>query len=72
MADTKATIELFKYLVDTMKKMSILQNDFLDYISNNSENKSYIYVYNNILNKKSILKHDEELLKKLLKTFHDK
>ncbi len=72
LADTKATIELFRFLVDKMKKMSKLKWDFLDYIANNSENNSYKYVYNNILNQKSIIKSDENLLKKLLKIFNKK
>jgi len=55
-----------------MKKMSTTKCNFLDYVANNSENSSYKYVYNNVLDKKSILKNDEELLKKLLKIFNNK
>ena len=67
--DTLATIKLFKFLVDKMKKMSTKQNIFFEYIANILEDKNLKFVYNEILNNNTKLITASDFIKEFLKIF---
>ncbi len=70
--DTHATIKLFHLLVDKMMELSTIELKFFNYVANKSEDKSFLFVYNELLLKKSEKEEDEWFLVDLLKILPSK
>ena len=66
--DTMATMHLFEKLLSRFKKASKIKKSFFDYVSQNSENKGFSYVYTEILGFESEKIDDETFLKILLQS----
>jgi len=70
--DTLATVKLFEIIVDRIKNMSTKEKMFFEYIANSSSDKSFNFVYNEILNNKKELISGSEFIKELLKVIPSK
>ncbi len=70
--DVNATISLFMKLVELLKKAPVSQLQMLDYIANRCESKTYWFLYNEVLGKKSRIFDEQIFIKNLLKVLAKK
>ena len=72
LSDTKATIELFKYIIKRLRGLSLLERKYFEYTALRSEEKSFLYVYEKILGRSPKHQDSDSFLHVFLKDVKSK